>query len=91
MDSRPKEFAEKMRNKQQELWETVSARPEDALKRNVVLPYRNYVEDSGSISYIVPKQLITQGKVRHVGTKDIQEGVREKLEKADAEYIKHGS
>jgi hypothetical protein len=70
-----KAFVENMRNKQQELWETVPAQPEDALKRNVVLPYRNYAEDIGSISYIVPKHLVTQGKVRHVGVTNIENSV----------------
>lgn len=76
-----KAFVKNMSGKQQELWETLPATPSDALKRNVVLPYRNYAEDIGSISYIVPKRLITQGKVRHVGVTDISEIGRDVLEK----------
>lgn len=79
-----KAFIKNMSNIQQGLWETLPATPKDALKRNIVLPYRNYAEDIGSISYIVPKRLATQGKVRYVGVTDLQnDGVRKKLEQEE--------
>ena len=57
---------------QPELWESVSADPREAVKTGKVLPYRNLAEAPGSISYIVPKSAIKEGKVRYVGVKDIQ-------------------
>jgi hypothetical protein len=40
------------------LWEDIPAQPEDALKWNQAVPYRNRAEDRGSISYILPKRSI---------------------------------
>lgn len=79
-----KEFTKKMSGKQQGLWETIPGKPSDAINRNVVLPYRNYAEDAGTISYMIPKSLINQGKVRHVGVTKVDEpGVRDKLMKEE--------
>lgn len=82
-----KEFTKKMSGKQQGLWETIPGKPSDAVNRNVVLPYRNYAEDAGSISYMIPKSLIEQGKVRHVGVIDVSKGgIRRTLEQEEGMY-----
>ena len=68
-----KEMNEKMKGVQPMVTEAIPADPRDAVKTGEVIPYRNYHEDAGSISYIVPKSAIAAGKVRHVGVTDITE------------------
>lgn len=68
-----KEMNEKMKDVQPMITETIPADPLQAVKTGEVIPYRNYHEDAGSISYIVPKSAIAAGKVRHVGVTDITE------------------
>lgn len=61
------EFADSMRGKQEGLFESVPADAQYAAEKGSILPYRNRVEDKGSISYIVPKSSVG-GAVRFVGT-----------------------
>lgn len=55
------------------LWETVPVSPSQS--RRSVLRYRNFVEDPGSISYIMHKDMINSGKIQYVGTQAI-EGIK---------------
>jgi hypothetical protein len=81
------EFRAAMQGKQEGLWESIPGNPEIAISRNVVLPYRNYAEDIGSISYMIPKSLIEQNKVRHVGVTDVSVGgIRRQLENEENLY-----
>lgn len=59
------EFNDNMKGQQEGLFESVPANAEQAAK-GTILPYRNRVEDKGSISYIVPKSAVGNG-VRLVG------------------------
>lgn len=72
-DSKAKNIDKHMAGIQPELWESIPGDPREAVKTGQVLPYRNFAEDIGSISYMVPKSAIKEGKVRYVGVKDIQE------------------
>jgi hypothetical protein len=54
---RPK-YKQAMENVQPDLWESVMGDPKLALETQTVLPYRNRVEDAGSISYMIPKSMI---------------------------------
>lgn len=65
-----KEFSDSMRGKQEGLFESVPANAEDAATKGKILPYRNRVEDKGSISYIVPKSSVGSA-VRYVGVKRV--------------------
>lgn len=67
-----KEVTDAMSKVQPELWESIPGNPLDAVNTGKVFPYRNFAEDVGSISYMVPKSAIAEGKVRYVGVKDIQ-------------------
>ena len=60
-----REFDDSMKGQQEGLFERVPANAEQAAK-GTILPYRNRVEDKGSISYIVPKSAVGNG-VRLVG------------------------
>jgi len=62
-------FNEGMRGVQEGLFETVMAEPEYAVETSQVLPYRNRVEDAGSISYIMPKNAIHEDGVIYRGVK----------------------
>lgn len=64
---------EKMKGVQPMLTESITGDPREAVRTGMVTPYRNLSEDTGSISYMVPKSAIASGKVRHVGVKDITE------------------
>ena len=59
-------FNDSMKGKQEGLFENVPADAEYSAEKGVILPYRNRVEDQGSISYIVPKSSVG-GAVRFVG------------------------
>lgn len=89
---RAKSANEAMRGLQPELWETVSADPRQAVRTGQVLPYRNLGEDTGSISFIVPKSAINSGAVRYVGVTDLtakdDEGrtTRSKIEEEEKMY-----
>ena len=61
------EFSDSMRGKQEGLFESVPADAQYAAEKGSILPYRNRVEDKGSVSYIVPKSSVG-GAVRFVGT-----------------------
>lgn len=67
-----RDFKKKMEGEQPELWEDVPGDPREAVRTGQVLPYRNFGEDAGSISYMVPKSAIREGRVRYIGVKDIQ-------------------
>lgn len=67
-----KYFNKAMAGVQPSLWESVPGNPYQAIRTGKVLPYRNLVEDAGSISYMVPKDLIKSGKVRYVGVTDVE-------------------
>jgi hypothetical protein len=62
-----KSFTDTMVGKQQGLFESVPADAQYAAEKGSILPYRNRVEDKGSVSYIVPKSSVG-GAVRFVGT-----------------------
>lgn len=67
---RAKIFNSSMKGAQPGLFEETSAEPEFALKTNKVIPYRNRVEDPGSISYMIPKNAINPKGVIYVGKKE---------------------
>jgi hypothetical protein len=52
---------------QEGLFERTPADPAFALKTKMAVPYRNSVEGAGSISYMVPKELINNGTVLYRG------------------------
>lgn len=60
--------------KQEGLFETIQGEPEFAIKTKTAVPYRNRVEGRGEISYMVPKDIIKSGDVRHVGVRNLWEG-----------------
>jgi hypothetical protein len=60
-------FQNKMSGVQQSLWESVPSTGEETLKHGRVQPYRNKVEDAGSVSYMIPKSAISEGRVKYVG------------------------
>jgi hypothetical protein len=64
-------FNDSMRGKQEGLFESVPADAEYSAEKGVILPYRNRVEDQGSISYIVPKSSVGSA-VRFVGVNRVQ-------------------
>jgi len=64
-------FRRGMRGKQEGLWETIVPNPQEVASRGVVTPYRNRIEDPGSISYMVPKSAIKGGAVRYKGVTDL--------------------
>lgn len=55
---------------QPQLFESLPGDPREAVNTGKVLQYRNFGEDPGSISFMVPKSAIASGKVRHVGVID---------------------
>lgn len=67
--SRVPEFKEKMKGTQPELFESVTGTPDIALKSNKAVPYRNRGEDIGSISWMMPKSAIREGKIRYAGVR----------------------
>jgi len=60
-------FQRSMSGVQQSLWESVPSTGEETLKHGRVQPYRNKVEDAGSVSFMIPKSAITAGRVTYVG------------------------
>lgn len=60
-------FKKRLAGEQQSLWESVPSTGEETLQHGRVQPYRNNVEDEGSISYMIPKSAIGTGRVRYVG------------------------
>lgn len=84
---RAKDIRKAMQGVQQGLWETVTGDPRDAITRGKLVPYRNFSEDVGSISYMVPKSAIQSGKVRYVGVTNLTEdGLRRKIEQEEHLY-----
>lgn len=70
-DKRNKRDARVVSTGEQEgLFETLTGDPELALRTNMAVPYRNMGEDVGSISYMLPKSAINEGKIRYVGVKN---------------------
>lgn len=65
-----REMAKNMKGVQPSLFETLPGDPLEAVRTGKVIQYRNYGENAGSISYMVPKSAIREGKVRHVGVTD---------------------
>lgn len=66
---RTKEFKEKMSGIQEGLFETITGTPDVPLKSNQAVPYRNKVEDIGSISWMIPKSAINPRGIRYAGFK----------------------
>lgn len=87
-DSAAKNWKQAMAGKQEGLWETVDPDIEEAATQGRVIPYRNRIEDAGSISYAVSKKAIQSGKVRHVGVTnfDSDKDLRRKMEKEEKMY-----
>lgn len=56
LDYPPTRFKEAMVGVPEGLWEDIPGDPADALKWHQAVPYRNRAEDSGSISYMLPKK-----------------------------------
>lgn len=54
-------------NIQEGLFETIPGDPKFAIKTNMAIPYRNMAEDHGSISYMLPKKAIKEGKIIYRG------------------------
>lgn len=52
---------------QQELWEYQDKDVNEVASGNSVVPYFNQFEDKGSTSYMLPKRLIHQGKIKYTG------------------------
>jgi len=65
-----RKFTDSMIGKQEGLFESVPANAEYAAEKSSILPYRNRIEDTGSISYIVPKSAVG-GAVRLVGVQRV--------------------
>ena len=57
-------------NIQEGLFETVPGDPLFAVKTNMAIPYRNMAEDHGSLSYMLPKKAINEGKIIYRGVKN---------------------
>jgi hypothetical protein len=57
------------RTSQPELWESIPASRKDAVTRQKVMRFTNSFEAPGKQSYIVPKTIINDGRVRYVGRK----------------------
>ena len=66
-------FKERMSGVQPSLFETISGTPDIAIKSNRAVPYRNELEDEGSVSFMIPKGAVGKG-VRYVGAKYV--GIR---------------
>lgn len=87
-----KDFNKSMAGKQEGLWETVVPDINEVASRQQVTPYRNRVEDPGSISYMVPKSAIWGGAVRYKGVTDLTERTsatrtkRDEIEEAEKLY-----
>jgi len=60
-------FHKKMEGVQQGLWEHISPNITDVANSGKVTAYRNQIEDPGSISHMVPKSAIHEGKVQYRG------------------------
>lgn len=73
------EVKQAMKGIQPSIFESITGDPRQAVKTGKVLQYRNFAEDRGSISFMVPKSAIKEGKVRHVGVIDAV-AERKKLE-----------
>lgn len=92
INSKTADFDKSMAGQQEQLWETVPGNPIDAVKKLKVIPYRNHRENPGSISYMIPKDLMRTGRVRHVGVTDLEQrdekgvSMRSKLEKEEGMY-----
>lgn len=80
-----KEFTNKMQGVQEGLWESVPAPVLEAASGKII-QYRNRMEDPGSISYMVPKSAIKEGRVRYKGFTALVPDVRRKLEKEENLY-----
>ena len=52
---------------QQELWEYQDKDVNEVASGNSVVPYFNQFEDKGSTSYMFPKHLVHQGKIKYTG------------------------
>lgn len=62
-----KRYTSRMVGKQPSLWESIPSTGEETLKHGRVQPYRNKVEDRGSISYMIPKSEVGTSRVKYVG------------------------
>jgi len=61
---------------QRSLWETTVKPVEDVGRGNKVVPYLNQFEDKGSVSYMLPKHLVSPDQVDYLGlrNKDVETG-----------------
>ena len=75
-------FRKRMQGVQEGLWESVPAPVLEAAGGKII-QYRNRMEDPGSISYMVPKSAIKEGRVRYKGFTPLLPDVRRKLEKEE--------
>ena len=64
-------FKRSMAGVQQSLWESIPSTGEETLKHGRVQPYRNKVEDRGSISYMIPKSAVGTERVKYAGVSEI--------------------
>jgi hypothetical protein len=86
VNRRTADFDKSMAGKQEQLWETTPGDPREAISKLKAIPY---------VSYMVPKDLMSSGRARHVGVTDLttkdEKGVsmRSKLEKEEGMY-QHG-
>jgi hypothetical protein len=60
-------FKRRLSGEQQSLWESVPSTGLETLEHGKVQPYRNQAEDEGSISYMIPKSEIAEGRVKYIG------------------------
>lgn len=67
----PNKFKINMAGVQQSLWESIPSTGEETLKHGRVQPYRNKVEDRGSISYMIPKSAVGTERVKYAGVSEI--------------------
>jgi hypothetical protein len=45
------------------------------------MPYRNRREDIGSVSFIIPKNIVDRGPVRYAGVRTREQAVNDEIDK----------
>lgn len=75
------QFNERMRGRQPGLWEETPADVVTSAETGTVMPYRNRREDIGSVSFVIPKNIVDRGPVRYAGVRTREQAVNDEIDR----------